>query len=104
MDEKVKEILLTGVLAVSILPLFIALMSNGVYSNYKTSMFAMENVSKYTKVGKATMTNYLGLIRTGDDSYQTALVNGGIKKIHHVDVEVKGTLFKKVLTTYVYGE
>ncbi|MDD3013466.1 MAG: TRL domain-containing protein [Candidatus Gastranaerophilales bacterium] len=104
MDEKVKEFLLTGILAVFILLLFNAIMSNGVYNNYRTSMFAMENVSKYPKVGKATMVNYFGLARFGDDSYQTALKDGGISKIHHVDTEAKGTIFKKVMTTYVYGE
>jgi hypothetical protein len=104
MNEKVKEFLLTGALGIFILLLFNAIMSNGIYNNYRTSMFAMENVSKYPKAGKVTMVNYLGLIRIGDDSYQTALTNGGISKIHHVDTEIKGTLFKKVITTYVYGE
>jgi len=104
MDEKVKEFLLSGLLAGFMLLLFNALMSNGIYNNYRTSMFAMENVSKYPKVGKATMVNYFGLARFGDDSYQTALKDGGISKIHHVDTEAKGTIFKKVITTYVYGE
>lgn len=104
MDEKVKEFLLTGVLGLFIILLFNAIMSNGLYSNYKSSCFAMENVDKYSKVGKASMTNYLGLVRLGDDSYQSALTNGGISKIHHVDIEAKGNLFKKVVTTYVYGE
>jgi hypothetical protein len=104
LNEKTQEFIFYSVFSVFIVILFNAFMSNGVYNNYKTSMFAMENVSKYSKVGKATMVNYLGLARIGDDSYQTALKNGGISKIHHVDLESKGTIFKKVMTTYVYGE
>lgn len=104
MSEKVKDFLL-AITGGIIFFLFVnAIMSNGFYSNYKTSWYAMENADKFSKVGKATMTNYLGLIKIGDDSYQTALVNAGITKIHHVDMESQGWFGKRVRTLYVYGE
>lgn len=58
-----------------------------------------------TKVGKATATGILGLVATGDASYQTAAKNAGITRISHVD-ERNYTILG-IYTTYetiVYGE
>jgi len=110
MDEKVlkeagtREVILNGIMMTIFSLFFIALITNGLYSNYRTYGTPLENATGYSKVGKSTMVNYFGLIRLGDDSYQTALKNGSITKIHHVDTESKGWLGKKVMTTYVYGE
>jgi len=38
-----------------------------------------------TKVGKSTAKGILGLVATGDASYQTAAINAGITKISHID-------------------
>ncbi|MDR1403811.1 MAG: TRL-like family protein [Tannerellaceae bacterium] len=58
-----------------------------------------------TKVGISTATAFLGLIATGDASYQTAAKNAGITKISHVD-ERSFTIFGLYSTyeTIVYGE
>jgi len=58
-----------------------------------------------TKVGKSTAKGILGLVATGDASYQTAAKNAGITKISHVD-ERNYTILGIVTTyeTIVYGE
>lgn len=58
-----------------------------------------------TKVGKAKAQGVLGLVATGDASYQTAAKNAGITKITHVDEHNYTVL--GIITTYetvVYGE
>lgn len=58
-----------------------------------------------TKVGRSTATGILGLVATGDASYQTAAKTAGITKITHVD-ERSYTILG-IYTTYetiVYGE
>jgi hypothetical protein len=58
-----------------------------------------------TKVGTSSATGYLGLIATGDASYQTAARNAGITRISHVD-ERNFTILGiyTVYETIVYGE
>jgi len=58
-----------------------------------------------TKVGKGMAKGILGIVATGDASYQTAAKNAGITKISHVD-ERSYTILG-IYTTYetiVYGE
>jgi len=60
---------------------------------------------KATKVGTAECQSVLCLIATGDCSIDTAMKNGGITKISHVDWEVKNVL--GIIGNYkvtVYGE
>lgn len=58
-----------------------------------------------TKVGKSTAKAYLGLIATGDASYQTAAKNANITKISHVDEHNYTILgIYTVYETIVYGE
>lgn len=58
-----------------------------------------------SKVGKASATNILGIISTGDFSLQAAMMAGGIKKVHHVDVKVENVLgLFSTKTIIVYGE
>lgn len=57
------------------------------------------------KVGRSKASGFLGLVATGDASYQTAAKNGGITRITHVDVHNHSIL--GIITTYetiVYGE
>lgn len=57
------------------------------------------------KVSKVTATNILGLIATGDASLESAMRQGGISKIHHVDQEITSILgLWSTYTIYVYGE
>lgn len=80
-----------------------------VYTNIKTPMPTLEmqvNAQDQAKVGKATATSYLWVIVVGDCSTATAMKNGGITKIHHVDIELN-TILSGIygkFTTVVYGE
>jgi hypothetical protein len=57
-----------------------------------------------SKVGRATATGIV-MFATGDASISTAMRNGGITRIHHVDHETSNFfgVFSKY-TTIVYGE
>lgn len=68
------------------------------------SLVAGDSTEEPTRVGRATATSALGLIATGDASIQTAMKNGGITKMHHVDyvTTVKYGL-KAETTVLVYG-
>lgn len=57
------------------------------------------------KVGRSSAVAYLGLVATGDASYQAAAKNAGITKISHVDK--RNYTILGIYTTYetiVYGE
>jgi hypothetical protein len=57
-----------------------------------------------SKRGEASATAVLG-IAVGDVSIETAMKNGGITKVHHVDTKVMNVLgIYAVYTTVVYGE
>lgn len=57
-----------------------------------------------SKKGEATATAIIG-IAVGDVSISTAMKNGGITKVHHVDTRVMNVLgIYAVYTTVVYGE
>ncbi len=64
----------------------------------------VDNTVKPMKTGQSKATGII-LFSTGDASIGTAMRNGGISKVHHVDYNVKNILFlySEVLTT-VYGE
>jgi hypothetical protein len=65
---------------------------------------AVGSASGSSKVGKAESTAIIG-IATGDSSIATAMANGGITKIHHVDCQVQNILgIYAKYTTVVYGE
>lgn len=75
-----------------------------VYSDVKGPMSATSN-SGFSKVGTAEATSILGWVATGDASIQTAMRNGGITKIHHVDYYSRSILgVYAVFTVTVYGE
>jgi len=58
-----------------------------------------------TKKGTATCESYLGLITHGEASIEKAAQAGGIKRISHVDWEVKNVLgVWGIYTVTVYGE
>ena len=63
-----------------------------------------DNVST-TKVGKSTMTSWLGWIGVGDASLTAACESGGITKISHVDYEYDTLLgIWANWTIIVYGD
>lgn len=56
------------------------------------------------KTGEAKATGILGVV-LGDVSIETAMKNGGITKVHHVDSKVRNILgIYAEYTTVVYGE
>jgi len=66
--------------------------------------FAVGSASGYSKVGTAEGKGILG-IAFGDVSISTAMKEGGIRKIHHVDYHTENVLgvYSRV-TLKVYGE
>ncbi len=91
--------LLTGCAAYSISPV-----TGFIYSDVKGPLTATSNTGA-GKVGIAQSTSILGLIAQGDSSIETAMKNGGITKIHHVDFHSTGILgVYATFTTTVYGE
>ncbi len=59
--------------------------------------------SKWSKIGQARSTSFLGIIAWGDSSISAAMSNGGIKEIHHVDCKVASVLLIMQCDTIVYG-
>ena len=61
--------------------------------------------AKDFKVGTSECVSVLGLVAIGDASIETAMKNGGITKIHHVDWDAKNILgIYGMYKTTVYGE
>ena len=59
----------------------------------------------WSKVGRATARNILGLVAFGDATVQEAAREAGITTIHHVDAEsTRIWFFYSQYTTVVYGE
>jgi hypothetical protein len=57
------------------------------------------------KKGTGQSMNILGLVETGDAGIREAASNGGVKKIHFIDVNEKSVFFFfRKITTTVYGE
>jgi len=65
---------------------------------------AVGSAAGSSKVGEAQAQGIIGIV-TGDASISTAMKNGGITKIHHVDSKVTNILgiYAKYITV-VYGE
>jgi len=92
--------------------LLIAVLISGcgvIYTDIKTPMPTLNlqaNADNQDKVGKASCASYVWVVGTGDCSIAAAMKNGGISKIHHVDIEVKSIFFgiHEKYTTVVYGE
>lgn len=76
------------------------------YTNLKLPVSVTDNQHKAgLKVGTVECQSILALVATGDCSVETAMKNGGITKIYHVDWEVEnilGIIGKYKVT--VYGE
>lgn len=77
----------------------------GFYTDAKWDGPLGEADEGYSKIGTATATSILGIIATGDASITTAMKNGGISTVHHVDHTSKNILgIYAEYTTVVYGE
>ncbi len=79
--------------------------AGGIYTEVKAPLTSAGTAAGSTKVGTAMAKTILGWIATGDASIETAMKNGGIRRIHHVDYEAKSIFFfYGEFTTTVYGE
>ncbi len=83
--------------------------SNGVMGGIVTDHVApagynIDNGVKADRCGRATAQGIV-LFTTGDNSINAAMKNGGISKVHHVDVEMLNifNVYSRV-TTVVWGE
>lgn len=75
------------------------------FAELKAPLGVGDSTVGYSKVGKAMCRSIFGAVAIDDASIQAAMKDGGIKKIHHVDYEVKNFLgIYAEFTTVVYGE
>jgi hypothetical protein len=78
-------------------------MNGGIYTDL-TGPVAVGSATGSSKKGEAKATSIVG-VALGDASIETAMKNGGITKVHHVDTKVKNILgVYAEYTTIVYGE
>ena len=78
-------------------------MNGSLYTDLKGPV-AVGDAAGSSKTGTAKATAIIG-IATGDASIATAMANGGITKIHHVDTHVTNILgIYATYETVVYGE
>ncbi|HPI92205.1 MAG TPA: TRL-like family protein [Deltaproteobacteria bacterium] len=79
------------------------------YNDVKTplpSLSVNADTQNRTSTGKASCASYVWLVALGDCSVETAMKNGNITKVHHVDSEFTSYFFGiyTKFTTVVYGE
>jgi hypothetical protein len=77
----------------------------GLYTELKLPVTATGEPAKGAKMGTAECMSVLGLVATGDASIQTAMKNGNITRVTHVDWECKNIL--GIIGNYkvvVYGQ
>lgn len=104
--KKKKSLALLGLLA--FIPLFMGCATAYPVGSFYTEVklpVAAESDAQSLKSGTAECTSILGLVATGDASLDTAMKNGNITKISHVDWEAKNIL--GIIGNYkltVYGE
>ncbi len=80
-----------------------------IYTGVKTPMTQISTPLSDTpgnKVGKSSCKSYVWVVTLGDCSIQTAMKDGGISKVHHVDTEITSVLagIYGNLTIVVYGD
>jgi hypothetical protein len=74
------------------------------YTDLKAPLTATSHDTS-SKMGTSIGSSILGLVATGDASIETAMKNGGITRVHHVDYHSKSILgIYATFTTIVYGE
>lgn len=86
-----------------------SLLLSGCYVNLSTPSPAVTvklDADSAQKQGSATCTGFLWAFATGDCSLDTAMKNGRISKVHHVDAKTKVILYGAYSegTVVVFGE
>lgn len=75
------------------------------YTDIKSPLALGESNARPNKVGRASVTSYMGLVTTGDASIQSAMKQAGITKIHFIDYESRSFMgVYSEFTAVVYGE
>lgn len=79
------------------------------YNDLKTPLPSLSvegDTQARTHIGKSSCESYVWVVAVGDCSVETAMKNGNISKVHHVDSEFKSFFFGIYtrFTTVVYGE
>ncbi len=101
---KLKNLLLTGAIAAICSGCATSYPVGVVYTDLKLPV-NVTSEAKGSKVGVAECKSVFGLFTTGDASIETAMKDGGITKVSHIDWEVEnilGVIGEYKLT--VYGE
>ncbi|MBI3621388.1 MAG: hypothetical protein HY208_04295 [Nitrospirae bacterium] len=65
----------------------------GIYTDVKAGGIVLENGATASKEGRACGTGILGIIATGDTTLETAMKNGGVKKVVYVTQDIKWILY-----------
>jgi len=101
-------VVLSGAFVVSGCAITASPVTGGLFTDVQAPLHATSNVAPEDlddlKVGRAMAESYLGLIATGDASIRTAMEDGGITEVVHVDYESTNILgFYATFTVVVYG-
>ncbi len=81
-----------------------ALVTGFLYTDVSVPLLAIFNAT-YSKTKTAMCSSILGIIGTGDASIETAMKNGGITKVHHIDYKSTNILgINATFTITVYGD
>ncbi|MBK9383993.1 MAG: hypothetical protein IPN34_04125 [Planctomycetes bacterium] len=78
-----------------------------IYTNVVTTLDEdVEGTPVATKRGEATARSFVWLVAVGDAGLQAAATNGGLTKMHSIDVQYVSVFFGLYFsrTTIVYGE
>lgn len=79
-----------------------------IFTNVKAPMWDTStalNGTGWSKMGSAQVSSILGWIAMGDASVTTAITNGGLSKVHHIDYESKVILgLYATFTVVAYGD
>jgi hypothetical protein len=95
-----------------VLMVIVALSLSGcalLYNDLKTPLPSLSiegDTQGRTLIGKSSCESYLWMVALGDCSVESAMKNGGLTKVNHVDTEFKSFLLGAYIkfTTVVYGE
>ncbi len=74
------------------------------YRSTTSGISTIYDAQSFEKSGRASIEVLFGIFVFGDNSVNSAMENGGIHHIHHIDQEVSDYLIYRKVTTLVYGE
>ena len=101
-----KKLLLTMcAMGVFAMPSFAVITSGGfIYDDSTIPGFWSNQAKTSPKTGTATCLNVWYIVQTGECGLNDAMKNGGVKQLHHYDVQTKNIIGIAKKTLVVYGE